>query len=178
MAHPAVRRLSVAAATSVAALTAVIPATALAAPHPTPAGTSGGGACLSVSSSEVQRALRVIGPPLGRRDLHWILRSKSTARTPNCPPLMWAAFDTSRGTVSSPTAVLLFRPGKFLGPTTRKTAGYVQVTGSTPFSVTVTYRWPKPQDANANPTGGPVSSTFVALGDSVFRFGELPPGIY
>ena len=55
--------------------------------------------------------------------------------------------------------------------------GHTRVSGFTPVSVTVTYRWPRAADANANPTGGPVSSTFVQVFDRVFRFGELPPGV-
>ena len=156
-------------------LTSLAAAPAAAAPPGAQAaGTSVGGACLSVASSEVQRGLRQIGPPLGRNDLHWVLRAKANDRTPWCPPLMWAAFDTSGGTGSSPVAVLLFRPGKYLGSAWKPT-GFVSVTGSTPISVTITYKWLNPGDANANPTGGPVSSTYVGLWDSFFRFGELPP---
>lgn len=144
------------------------------------AGTAGHGWCLDLQSSEVQRGLRAIGPPLGRPDTRWAPRrgpmARSMERTPNCPPLMWAVFDTSRGTVSSPVAVLLFRPGKYLGVTNRPT-GYTRVSGFTPVTVTVTYRWPRPADANASPSGGPVSSVFFSLSDQVYRFGELPPGV-
>ncbi|MBM7279224.1 MULTISPECIES: LppP/LprE family lipoprotein [Gordonia] len=142
--------------------------------------TSGNGLCLDLGSPEVKRALRVIGPPFRGSDATWVARkgplSRSLDRTPNCPPLLWAVFDTSRGTVSSPVAVLLFRPGKFLGLATKPT-GYTQVTGSTPVSVTVAYRWPRGTDANANPSGGPVSSIFVPIFDRVYRFGDLPPGV-
>ena len=165
--------LSALAASAILATAAAAPAEAApAGAHQ--AGTSGGGACLSAASSEVQRGLRQIGPPLGRKDLHWVLSSKSRDRTPWCPPLMWAQFETSGGTGSSPVAVLLFRPGKYLGSAWKPT-GFVSVTGSTPISVTVTYRWTNPGDANAFPTGGPVSSTYVGLWDSFFRIGELPP---
>ncbi|MEE4025071.1 LppP/LprE family lipoprotein [Gordonia sp. PKS22-38] len=161
------------------ALTA--PAASAAPAGSTPAaGTEGRGLCLDLNSSEVKWGLREIGPPLGRSDLRWVARSGSMARsmdrTPNCPFLMWATFDTSGGTASSPVAVLLFRPGRYLGVANRPT-GYTRVSGFTPFSVTVTYRWPQPGDANANPTDGPVSSFFFQVFDRVFRFGELPPGV-
>lgn len=153
---------------------------ASAAPQPVPAnpavGTAGHGWCLDPASSEVQRGLRTVGPPLGRRDLHWVLRDRTRARTPNCPSLMWAQFDTSRGTGSSPSAVLLFRPGKFLRTTNRPTA-FTQVTGSSPFSVTVSYRWLQRNDPTANPTGGPASVLFVGFWDSVFQIGTFPPGV-
>ncbi|MYR07781.1 LppP/LprE family lipoprotein [Gordonia sp. SID5947] len=177
-----VSRLVIAAAAAMFTISLAAPA-ASAAPaadgHPV-AGTAGHGLCLDLSSSEVQRGLRAIGPPLGRSDLRWVPRNgpmvRSTDRTPNCPPLMWATFDTSGGTVSSPTAVLLFRPGKYLGVTNRPT-GYTKVSEFTPFSVTVAYRWPQRNDANANPTGGPVSSFFFQVFDRVYRFGDLPPGV-
>lgn len=140
------------------------------------AGTAGRGMCLDVNSSEVKRGLRAVGPPIRGADARWVLRSKSMDRTPNCPPLLWAAFDTSRGTASSPVVVLLFRPGKYLGATNRPTS-YMTVTDSTPVSVTVKYRWLGPNDPNAAPSGGPVYSTFVQVFDRVFRFGELPPGV-
>ncbi|MFW0793405.1 LppP/LprE family lipoprotein [Gordonia sp. CPCC 205515] len=156
------------------AVTLIAPA-ASAAPRTTP-GTAANGQCLSLTSSEVQRGLRSIGPPLGRRDLHWVPRNRSTNRTPNCPPIMFAVFDTSGGTVSSPVAVLLFRPGKYLGAANKPT-GYTTASAPTPFFVQVTYRWPLPTDPNAAPSGGPVTSYFVALGDTVLRFGQLPPGV-
>ena len=88
--------LSALAASAILATAAAAPAVAApAGAHQ--AGTSGGGACLSAASSEVQRGLRQIGPPLGRKDLHWVLSSKSSARTPWCPLLMWAQFETSGG---------------------------------------------------------------------------------
>ncbi|MCF3936994.1 LppP/LprE family lipoprotein [Gordonia tangerina] len=178
------RTIIVAVLVAAATLLTVTVATPVASATPsggTPAaGTAGRGLCLDLTSSEVTRGLREIGPPLGRRDLRWVARSgsmaRSTDRTPNCPPIMWATFDTSGGTASSPVAVLLFRPGKYLGVANRPT-GYTRVTGFTPVSVTVTYRWPRPADANANPTGGPVSSVFFQVFDRVFRFGELPPGV-
>ncbi|MCT1352570.1 MULTISPECIES: LppP/LprE family lipoprotein [Gordonia] len=144
------------------------------------AGTAGHGLCLDLNSSEVKLGLRAVGPPFGQPGLRWVARrapmARSLDRAPNCPSLMWATFDVAGGTVSSPAVVLLFRPGKYLGVTNRPT-GHTRVSGFTPVSVTVTYRWPRAADANANPTGGPVSSTFVQVFDRVFRFGELPPGV-
>jgi len=162
--------------------TTVVPSSASAAPTVSrpAASTSGHGLCLDLGSPEVKRALRVIGPPFGSPASKWVPRkgprSRSLDRTSSCPPLMWAVFDTERGTVSSPAAVLLFRPGKFLGLTNRPT-GYTDVSDFSPVSVTVTYRWPRRGDANADPSGGPVSSTFVPVFDRIYRIGALPPGL-
>lgn len=171
-----IRRAVVALAASVAAAAGTVPAVAQAAPTPA-AGTAGKGYCLDYSSSEVQRALRVVGPPPVGAPASWAPRMRSPERTPNCPPLLWAVFETQGGTGASPSVVLLFRPGKFLRATTKPLA-FQQVTATSPISVAVTYRWLRGDDANAAPSGGPVTSFFVGpLGDQIFRFGGLPPGV-
>lgn len=167
--------IAVVAAVFTVGFTAPVASAAPPTSHPV-VGTAGRGMCLDVNSSEVKRGLRAVGPPIRGANAQWVLRSKSMDRTPNCPPLLWAAFDTSRGTASSPVVVLLFRPGKYLGATNRPTS-YMTVTQSTPVSVTVKYRWLGPNDPNAAPSGGPVYSTFVQVFDRVLRFGELPPGV-
>lgn len=89
-----------------------------------------------------------------------------------CGTLGYAELATTGGTGSSPTQLLLYNNGKFLG-TGIKCNALGQVSGSTDESVTVQYRWPQGMDSNANMTGR-ASVTFAWNGSSVDMLGNLP----
>ena len=89
-----------------------------------------------------------------------------------CGPLGYAALATLGGTGSSPTQLLLYNEGEFLGTGVR--CGLVgEVTGSTAESVTVTYRWPVGDESNAQMSGR-AEVTFYWNGSSVDMIGDLP----
>lgn len=90
-----------------------------------------------------------------------------------CGTLGYAELATAGGTGSSPTQLLLYNEGEFLGTGVRCNA-LGQVTGSTDESVTVQYRWPIGNDSNANMRGR-TTVTFQWTGSSVSMLGELPP---
>lgn len=89
-----------------------------------------------------------------------------------CGPLGYAELATEGGTGSSPTQLLLYNEGRFLG-TGIKCNALGQVTGSTPDSVSVQYRWPVGDDSNANMSGR-ATVTFQWNGSSVDMIGTLP----
>lgn len=89
-----------------------------------------------------------------------------------CAPLGYAELATAGGTGSSPTQLLLYNEGEFLGTGIRCNA-LGQVTGSTADSVTVQYRWPVGNDSNANMSGR-ADVTFQWNGSSVDMIGNLP----
>lgn len=89
-----------------------------------------------------------------------------------CGQLGYAELATAGGTGSSPTQLLLYNEGEFLGTGIRCNA-LGQVTGSTPDSVTVQYRWPIGSDSNANMSGR-TDVTFQWNGSSVDMIGNLP----
>lgn len=89
-----------------------------------------------------------------------------------CGTLGYAELATAGGTGSSPTQLLLYNEGEFLGTGIRCNA-LGQVTGSTDDSVSVQYRWPIGNDSNANMRGR-ATVTFQWNGSSVSMLGELP----
>lgn len=107
-----------------------------------------------------------IAPPMA--GVSWVVE-----RTGNlCGTLGFAALSTAGGTGSSPTQLLLYNEGKYLG-TGIKCGALGQVLGSTDDSVSVGYRWPRGNDSNANMTGR-ANVMFQWNGSSVDMIGELP----
>lgn len=89
-----------------------------------------------------------------------------------CGTLGYAELLTAGGTGSSPTQLLLYNNGEFLG-TGIKCNALGQVSGSTADSVTVGYRWPIGDDSNANMRGR-ATVTYQWNGSSVDMIGDLP----
>lgn len=89
-----------------------------------------------------------------------------------CGTLGYAELATAGGTGSSPTQLLLYNEGRFLGTGIRCNA-LGQVTSSNAGSVTVQYRWPVGNDSNANMSGRAVV-VFQWNGSSVDMIGSLP----
>lgn len=89
-----------------------------------------------------------------------------------CGTLGYAELATAGGTGSSPTQLLLYNEGEFLGTGIRCNA-LGQVSGSTEDSVSVQYRWPIGNEGNANMRGR-ATVTFQWNGSSVSMLGELP----
>lgn len=89
-----------------------------------------------------------------------------------CGSLGYAELATEGGTGSSPTQLLLYNNGQFLGTgITCNALG--QVRGSTADSVTVGYRWPIGDDSNSNMRGR-ATVTYQWNGSSVDMIGDLP----
>lgn len=89
-----------------------------------------------------------------------------------CGSLGYAELATAGGTGSSPTQLLLYNNGEFLGTGIRCNA-LGEVSGSTADSVTVGYRWPIGDDSNANMRGR-ATVTYQWNGSSVDMIGDLP----
>lgn len=118
------------------------------------------------SSVPVSSNAASIAPPLP--GVAW-----SVYQTGNlCGTLGYSELATTGGTGSSPTQLLLFNRGEFLG-TGIKCNALGQVTGSTDDSVSVQYRWPVGDDSNANMSGR-AKVTFQWNGSSVDMVGDLP----
>lgn len=100
-------------------------------------------------------------------------RSWTVWRTGNlCGTLGYAELATEGGTGSSPSQLLLYNEGRFLG-TGIACNSLGQVTDSTDDSVSVQYRWPVGDDSNANMRGR-ATVTFHWNGSSVDMLGDLP----
>lgn len=120
----------------------------------------------SPESVPVASDAATIAPPFPDRG--WVVW-----RTGNlCGTLGYAELATEGGTGSSPTQLLLYNDGEFLGTGIRCNA-LGEVSGSTADSVTVGYRWPIGDDSNANMRGR-ATVTYQWNGSSVDMIGDLP----
>lgn len=105
--------------------------------------------CPEIPQDRIDSAIRTIAPPLPGST--W--RVSGMGGSVDCT-LNWVKLDTDRGTGSSPVQILLFDHKKFAGTPTPKGDAYTSVEGSKgPGQITVRFKWLKPGDPNAAPSG-------------------------
>ncbi|TQC46217.1 LppP/LprE family lipoprotein [Rhodococcus sp. WS4] len=131
------------------------------------------GPCLDLDSALVADAFGTLGNAPGGDP--WVPGTATDAAGENCPQLLWATAETPMGTVSSPTQVLFFHDGTYLGTATAESYAYTRVVGSTDDAVSVEYKWLGDQDSNCCPSGGPAVITFTWDGSQVVMEQPLPP---
>jgi len=127
--------------------------------------------CLDVSSSSVTEAVNSL--PLVFADSPWV----ATRMGDPCASFTWVEALPSGATVSSPTHLLFFHNTEYLGTATLEPYGFTSVEAQSADTITVNYRWPLAGDANANPTGGPVTIDYRWDGTQVTMIGTLPPEV-
>ncbi|MGF0314150.1 LppP/LprE family lipoprotein [Rhodococcus sp. IEGM1428] len=127
--------------------------------------------CLDVSSSSVTEAVNSL--PLVFADSPWV----ATRMGDPCASFTWVEALPSGATVSSPTHLLFFHNTEYLGTATLEPYGFTSVAAQSADTITVNYRWPLAGDANANPTGGPVTVDYRWDGTQVTMIGTLPPEV-
>ncbi|MBY4127741.1 LppP/LprE family lipoprotein [Rhodococcus fascians] len=129
------------------------------------------GTCLDMSSSSVIDAVDSL--PLVFADSPWV----ATDMGDPCASFTWVEALPYGATVSSPTHLLFFHNAEYLGTATLEPYGFTSVAAQSADTVTVNYRWPLAGDANANPTGGPVTIDYRWDGTRVTMIGTLPPEV-
>ncbi|MEE2059355.1 LppP/LprE family lipoprotein [Rhodococcus artemisiae] len=150
-----------------------IPDTPLASPVPeasAPQETTG--PCIDPTSPMVTDALASLGntAPGGNP---WIAGAYSDV-TGSCGELLWLMAETPGGTASSPSHVVFFRDGTYLGTATSDSYSYTEVVGAGGPTVSVQYRWLAPEDANCCPSGGPAVIDYTWDGSQVVMGQPLP----
>lgn len=144
----------------------ISPAPTLAQPSQAPRRT-----CMDVKGPEVTDALATLAPFYGPTE--WIATSQGDL----CEPFSWVQADFMGATVSSPSHILFFGNDVYLGTATAEPKGYTSVGIRTPDVITVDYRWPVGDDANANPSGGPATIRYQWDGTTVTMLDPLPPEV-
>ncbi|MEV0296025.1 LppP/LprE family lipoprotein [Nocardia sp. NPDC050710] len=134
---------------------------------------SGHGLCFDLDSALAASAVARLGsPPAGTG---WEIQEAS-----NDPIDAGCSGVLSWMTVEGPgihpgTHILFFTDGAYLGTATAQPYAYTEVLGKTRNTVSVQYRWPKPEDPLCCPQGGPSVVTFTLNGTSVQANGQFPP---
>lgn len=127
--------------------------------------------CLDADSQIVEAALASLSPSPGGG---WVAGRYSEAPAGSCPDLEYVLAETPGGTVSSPTHVLFFHDGTYLGTATSEAYAYTTVSAASENSVSVDYRWLAPADANCCPSGGPATIPYTWDGSRVVMGKPLP----
>ncbi|WP_045200311.1 LppP/LprE family lipoprotein [Rhodococcus sp. B7740] len=127
--------------------------------------------CLDLASGPVTRAVDAL--PLVFADSPWV----ATRMGDPCASFTWVEALPYGATVSSPTHLLFFHDADYLGTATLEPYGFTSVAAQSADTITVNYRWPLANDANANPTGGPVTIDYRWDGTQVTMIGTLPPEV-
>jgi hypothetical protein len=94
-----------------------------------------------------------------------------------CADLSWSLVTLEYATVSSPTAVLLFHDGSYLGTATSEAYGFTPTVERTADdAIAVTYRFLQGSESNADASGRATATlTWNAATNSVDLTGDLPP---
>lgn len=135
-------------------------------------------ACDAVDSNTVVlTAVRALPVPHGLDSAVWDESNVDTTGFDPCADLSWAVASLQMATVSSPTAVLLFHNGSYLGTTTSQQYGFVPtVERSAPGAITVTYPFVQGNESNAEASGRATATyTWNSAGQRVDMAGETPP---
>lgn len=126
--------------------------------------------CLSLTSTSTTDAVASL--PEYFQGEPWV----ATRIGDGCAPFTWVRADTG-GTAASPVHILFFHDADYLGTATLEPTAFTSVVAQSADTVTVQYRWPLANDANANPTGGPVTIDYRWDGSQVNMIGTLPPEV-
>ena len=127
--------------------------------------------CLDLTWGPVKQAVDSL--PLVFADSPWV----ATDIGDPCASFTWVEALPYGATVSSPTHLLFFHDADYLGTATLEPYGFTSVQAQSTDTITVNYRWPLAGDANANPTGGPVTIEYQWDGTQVTMIGTLPPEV-
>jgi hypothetical protein len=126
------------------------------------------------AATAVRRAVATMhAPEVGS----WDAGAADTDGYDPCAALSWAVVGVVDGTPSSPNAILLFHDGRFLGTATATQYPFEPtVIRRSPDTIAVAYRYAKPADANADPTGTTLAMfTWSTTDSQVYMSGDTPP---
>ncbi len=94
-----------------------------------------------------------------------------------CASFTWVAATSEGATASTPDQYLFFANGRYLGTPTSAPYSFTFVSGQTPDTITIGYRWLIGDDAFASPSGGPALIRYQWDGSQVTMLDSLPPEV-
>ncbi|MET8873057.1 LppP/LprE family lipoprotein [Nocardia sp. NPDC004604] len=134
---------------------------------------SGHGLCFDVNSALAASAVAQLAPPPAGSG--WVVQGGSgdPIQAGCSGVLSWMQVEWQG--IHPGSHILFFTNGTYLGTATSKPYGYTEILGKTKDTVSVQYRWAKPDDALCCPQGGPSVVTFSLNGTTVQANGQFPP---
>lgn len=144
----------------------------------TPTPTPSPEACGPATGQEAAAAaIAELPAPVGLESARWDAANADYSGYDPCAPLSWSLVTLEYATVSSPTAILLFHNGTYLGTATEEAYGFTPAVERTADdAITVTYRFNQGMESNADASGRAVATfTWNAETDSVEMAGDVPP---
>lgn len=137
-------------------------------------------ACSGLTPQEAyEGSVDEVPPPFDDMDTEWFAPDIGLELFDDCAALSPIVITIDGGTASSPSQIMLFHHGEYVGTATETAYGFwpeaVQLDEAT---VEVTYRYPQGDDTNADPSGRAVATfAWNAETEQVDMTGELPPGL-
>jgi hypothetical protein len=115
--------------------------------------------------------------PAGLEGVPWDAANADYSGYDPCAALSWSLVTLEGGTVSTPTAVLLFHSGSYLGTATPTAYGFTpSVERTADDAISVTYRFPQGSESNAEASGSTVATfRWNADTSALDVAGDFPP---
>jgi hypothetical protein len=175
--------LGASAALALSACTAGTAAPAASAPDAsaaaaTPAASPTESPCGTASAADaVATGIATLRPPGGLSGTEWDAERADVSGYDPCAALAWAVVTPVDGTVSSPSAILLFHDGTYLGTATAEQyAFFPAVQRTADDAIAVTYRYARDGEPNAMASGRTQATyTWDAGSGRVVMTGDTPP---
>jgi hypothetical protein len=105
-------------------------------------------------TSAIQQAADRLGAPAGIDGATWDTASAERDGYDPCAALSWVVLRPAMSTGSSPSAILLFHDGAYLGTATKEQYSFEpDVVRTSDVALTVTYRFPLAGEGNAEASG-------------------------
>jgi len=128
-------------------------------------------------TSAIQQAATRLGAPAGIEGAEWDTAGAARGGYDPCAALSWVVLRPANSTGSSPSAILLFHEGTYLGTATKVQYSFTpDVTRTSDAAVSVTYRYPRDGESNAEASGrADATYRWDDAARRVVMTGDVPP---
>lgn len=135
---------------------------------------------LETGHQAAQRWIPVLIPPFGADHEDqgaWDAKNVDTSTYDQCAELSWITVQTEGATASSPSTIMLFHKGAYLGTATNGSFGFApDVARVDDSTLDVTFHYPQAGDSNADPRGQATSTySWDQATGTLTQEGQLPP---
>ncbi|GAA1491992.1 LppP/LprE family lipoprotein [Curtobacterium herbarum] len=128
-------------------------------------------------TSAIQQAADRLGPPAGIEGATWDTAAAERGGYDPCAALSWVVLRPAMSSGSSPSAILLFHDGTYLGTATKEQYSFEPgVTRTSDAALSVTYEFPRDGESNAEASGRATATyRWDDAAGRVVMTGDVPP---